>query len=278
MSVDMHWALARKNYHEIMLERFVLFRLVSHVSTSPRSTVYQSKFNELLSQYDVYTRIFADGSKSGEAVESAAIVASRVCKKRLPNNSSIFSAEARGILLALDMILRSTDSQLLFLSDSYVPAKSSKSRPLTPYYCRDFVSRAWSNIKWFQSCLYVGLAGNLAVDSAAKDALLPPVSNVTVPHSDYKSLIRLQVLRWNCETENKLQSIEPKINVINMFRLPRQDEDLTVEHVLLHGVSFTNARDNSFCATLIFMSELFLKVASRSIIDFIKETGFYHKI
>jgi len=55
-------------------------------------TVYQSKFNELLSQYDGYTRIITDGSKSWEAVGSAAIVVSRLCKKRLPNNSSNLSA------------------------------------------------------------------------------------------------------------------------------------------------------------------------------------------
>jgi len=53
---------------------------------------------------------------------------------------------------------------------------------------------------------------------------------------------------------------------------------LTVEHVLLHYVSFTNARDSFFCLTLTSMSELVLKVASRPIIDFIKETGFYRKI
>jgi len=117
-------------------------------------------------------------------------------------------------------------------------------------------------------------------------------------------------LRWNCETENKLHSIDPRVNVINMSRLPQRDEiiihrlrightylthghllraetpsrclacqvDLTVEHVLLHCVSFTNARDNLFCVTLTSMSELFSKVTSRSIIDFIKETGFYRKI
>jgi len=54
--------------------------------------------------------------------------------------------------------------------------------------------------------------------------------------------------------------------------------DLTVEHVLLHCVSFKNARDNFFCVTLTSISELFSKVASCSIIDFIKETGFYRKI
>jgi len=53
--------------------------------------------------------------------------------------------------------------------------------------------------------------------------------------------------------------------------------NLTVEHVLFHCVSFTNARDDLFCVTLISMSELFSKVASRSIINIIKETGFIVK-
>jgi len=114
-------------------------------------------------------------------------------------------------------------------------------------------------------------------------------------------------LRWDSETENKLHSIEQRINVINMSRLPRRNEiiiqrlrightylthghllrgetpprclacqvDLTVEHILLHCVSFTNARDDFFLCCLTSISELFSKVASRSIINFIKETGFY---
>jgi len=54
--------------------------------------------------------------------------------------------------------------------------------------------------------------------------------------------------------------------------------DLTVEHVLLHFVSFTNACDDFFCVTLTSMPELFSKVTSHSVINFIKETGFYRKI
>jgi len=53
--------------------------------------------------------------------------------------------------------------------------------------------------------------------------------------------------------------------------------DLTVQHILLHCVSFANARDGFLCVTLT-LSELFLKVTSRSIINFFKETGFYRKI
>jgi len=52
---------------------------------------------------------------------------------------------------------------------------------------------------------YVELADNTAADNAVKGALLLPVPNLTVPHSDYTSLICIQALkqwqlRWNCET------------------------------------------------------------------------------
>jgi len=67
----------------------------------------------------------------GEVVGAAAFVTSQSCKKRLLNNSSILSAETHGILLALDMVHHYTGSQLPFLSDSVMPAKSSISRPLT---------------------------------------------------------------------------------------------------------------------------------------------------
>jgi len=75
----------------------------------------------------------------------------------------------------------------------------------------------------------VGMAGNSASDSAAIAIILLPVCSLTVPHSDYKSLIRIQALRqwqlrWNCDTEKKLHSIEPRVNVINMLHLPRRDK------------------------------------------------------
>jgi len=54
--------------------------------------------------------------------------------------------------------------------------------------------------------------------------------------------------------------------------------DLTGEHVLLHCASFANAGDTFLYVTLTSMSKLFSKVASRSMIDLIKETGFYSYI
>jgi len=97
-------------------------------------------------------------------------------------------------------------------------------------------------------------------------------------------------LRWNSETQNKLHVMEPRVNVINLFHLSRRDiiihrlrhtylahglllrgetpprclssqVELTVEHILLHFVSFENACGEFFCFTLTSMSELFSKVA-----------------
>ena len=50
--------------------------------------MYRAKCNEFLPEFDGYLRIFTDGSKTGKAVAAAAILAPRVCIKRLPDNSS----------------------------------------------------------------------------------------------------------------------------------------------------------------------------------------------
>ena len=141
-----------------------------------------------------------------------------------------------------------------------------------------------------------------------------PISNLPVPHSDYFYPIRALSLKqwqdsWNSETLNKLHAIEPNVNVINVYRLPRRDEiiihrlrightflthehllrgdtrpgcsvcgaDLTVEHILLHCVSFASDRERFYNKTVTTLSELFSKVSSRSIIEFIKKTGLYRK-
>ena len=60
---------------------------------------------------------------------------------------------------------------------------------------------------------HVGLAGNLAADTAAKAAVLVPVNILAFPYSDYFPLIRTHVLnKWqsllSLETENKLRAGE----------------------------------------------------------------------
>ena len=64
---------------------------------------------------------------------------------------------------------------------------------------------------------------------------------------------------------------------------------LTVEHILLNCVDFIYIRNKYFtCVTFIYirnkyftcvtLAELFTRVPSRTIVDFIKEIGLYHKV
>jgi len=143
---------------------------------------------------------------------------------------------------------------------------------------------AWFIIRWYQCCFmwvssHVGLAGNSATDSAAKARLLLPVSNFTVPHSNYNSLIRTQALQqWNSDSSEHAACDWTKGEYYQStcMRIPRRDEiliqrlrightyfthghlrrgetpprcsacqiQLTVEHILLDCVSLTNSGDN----------------------------------
>jgi len=64
------WALKAPQYQ---------FSLASLGNKSDISaTIYEARLNELLSDYDGYTRIYTDGSKIGEAAGAAAVLASQI--------------------------------------------------------------------------------------------------------------------------------------------------------------------------------------------------------
>jgi hypothetical protein len=70
---------------------------------------------------------------------------------------------------------------------------------------------------------------NSAADIAAKAALVLPISNLALPHTDHSPLIRTYVLSqwqdsWSLETQNKLYAVEPTVNIAKSYRLPLWDE------------------------------------------------------
>jgi ribonuclease HI len=80
--------------------------------------------------YQGYQQIFTDGLKHCSAVSAAAVTEGKVLALRLPDHSSIFSAEARAVLLALKIIEQSPNKCFLILSDSLSCLKSVDNRNL----------------------------------------------------------------------------------------------------------------------------------------------------
>ena len=159
---------------------------------------------------------------------------------------------------------------------------------------------------WLPS--HVGLAGNESADAAAKAALNLAESQIPVPFSDFYPLNSCWQRLWNMQTNNKLHGIEPTVKYAKSYKLPRRDEliihrlrighthlthafilnrddppeciscqtPLTVEHILLNCAEFMQIRESYYtCDTL---AELFSTVPPRTIVEFIKEIGFYQKI
>ena len=74
------------------------------------------KFKEIVENFSEYEQIYTDGSKQGDRV---GVVPNGAQKSiRLPNKSSIYSAELRALLLALELIEGSTKRHFIIFSDS----------------------------------------------------------------------------------------------------------------------------------------------------------------
>ena len=79
----------------------------------------KQNFQVLQSRYTEYQHIYTDGSKNGEKVGCAVVAGNHCNSLRVTGESSVFSAEAKAIDLALDFINSCfLSDKILIFSDS----------------------------------------------------------------------------------------------------------------------------------------------------------------
>ena len=98
----------------------VVFSLHSGKKTETNPDLLKQDFHELLLNYADYQHIYTDGSKDKEKVGCAVLRENDHQTMRIPDGSSIFTAEAKAIDLALDLVdnCNSHDKFIVF-SDSF---------------------------------------------------------------------------------------------------------------------------------------------------------------
>ena len=217
----------------------IIFELCQHKKSDTAPEIFKSKFLEIASDYPHHKHIYTDGSKEAEKVGCAAIHQQRCTSARLPDHSSIFTAELLAIKLALRHIEDHPHLHFIIFSDSrsvleaLISAESKNPlvlevvnllHNLTPE--KDIV------FCWLPS--HIGIRGNEMADKAAKEALKLAVSNLAIPSSDFRPTItRLLKAKWQQQWDNlpsnKLKEIKPDLShhFTKLFSCRRDEVVLT---------------------------------------------------
>ena len=90
------------------------------------SSFFKSDFLEIRSKYKNPISIYTDGSKQDEKVSRAVVFPNVLDSIRLPDNNSIFTAEAKAIDIAIYHIRNQEEKQFIIFSDSLSVLKSLK--------------------------------------------------------------------------------------------------------------------------------------------------------
>ena len=96
----------------------VILELNEHSKTKTHPSTYQEKFYNILQHHPDPLYVFTDGSKDNGRAAYAAVLNKTVLKKALSRESSIFTAEAHAVDLALNIISKSKHKKIIIFSDS----------------------------------------------------------------------------------------------------------------------------------------------------------------
>ena len=151
--------------------------------TKTHPFTYQEKHQNILQQHPDYLCIYTDGSKDYNKTACAAVLNKIIKTKAFPMESSIFTAEACAIDLALDIISKEKHKQLIIFSHSLSVLLSLNNKKLEHPLIIKLLCGLHSTSKksffcWIPS--HIGVIGNHRAEAAAKSALdLTPTSTTS---------------------------------------------------------------------------------------------------
>ena len=207
----------------------ILFDLHNSKKSLSDSHLMKQNFQELQSRLSDYQHIYTDGSKVEDKVGCAYISGSHHEKIRLPDGSSIFTAESKAIDMALDYVMNNPlENKFVIFSDSLSVLKSLNHTSSKNPKIQNVIEKHHELSKtkeilfcWLPS--HVGIKGNEAADIKAKASLDLEISNFKLPCTDFKPFINRYILSkwqlsWDRATFNKLHEIKPVLGKNNIYR------------------------------------------------------------
>ena len=204
----------------------ILFDLHSWKKSESNPHILKDDFRKLQNRYKNYQQIYTDWSKEVSKKDSkvgcAVISDNHSNMQRIPDDSSIFTAEAKAVDLALDFISTcDANNKFIIFSDSLSVLKamnhtSSKNPQIQKLLekCHELLAHKEIFLCWIPS--HIGIQGNEMVDKQAKTSLSLEATSFKILFSNFKPSINKYILEeWqtsmNNSIGNKLLGIKPTI-------------------------------------------------------------------
>ena len=149
----------------------ILFDLHSGKKSESNPHILKDEFRKLQSRYRNYQQIYTDRSKEDSKVGCAVISDNHSNMQRMPDDSPIFSAEAKAVDFALDFISTfDAYNKFIIFSDSLSGLKAINhtisKNPQIFRKCHELLDHKESVLCWIPS--HIGIQGNEMVDQQAK--------------------------------------------------------------------------------------------------------------
>ena len=196
----------------------------------------KESFHQLQSQFIDYQCIYTDGSKEENKVGCASFTNGNCKTLRLPDGSSIFTAEAKAIDLALDFINESNlKDKFIIFSDSMSVLQalnhtSSKNPQTQKLLIKHHTISELKTIIYCWVPSHIGIYGNEKVDKNAKESLNLEETVFKIPYVNFKPFINEYISDkwqtiWNGAKFDKLREVEPIVKRQKaIHKLSRREE------------------------------------------------------
>ena len=225
----------------------------------------QAKFREYHDAQGPHDEVYTDGSKINERVGAAAVVnrhfqngetTCRQLSKRLPDNSTIFAAEATAITLALDYYRHMDHVQhdVVFYSDSMSWLQAIEGEDTENSLICHIMNLLWAlsdkgarvRFCWVPS--HCGIEGNEVVDQLAKETLEHDINPLTTVHyADLKPSVNSYIkqeaqTKWDVSIHGRdLYLVKPTLGPPKKFQHLTRAEEVVITRLRIGHTKATKS-------------------------------------
>ena len=226
---------------------------------------YRQRFLEINDYYEKkgYVPVYTDGSKTDNYVSSSAVFPVDIFKVNLPVHTSIFTAEAVALKLAVQHIQREAIRKSVIYSDSLSCLQALQNKTLENPIIREilpiitYLEEVDSKIEFCWIPGHIGIKGNEKADEIAKEPINHKIYDIKTPYSDYRPRISNYVnslfqAKWDLCDNNKLHEInETFLSSLKSYSNNRKEDviltRLRIGHTRLTHKHYLTGDDRPEC-------------------------------